>query len=174
MSKKNLSQKERLRRLTLSAMLVAAAFVISYIEAILPFSLGIPGVKLGFCHIVTLLALYRLSMWETISITAVRVVLSALLFGSVASLAYSAAGALLSLAIMLVLRRLGQGKHFSPLGISIAGGVTHNLGQLACAAALMGTPKLGWYLPVLLVAGVLCGGIIGIVAALILGRFQSK
>ncbi len=168
------TRRARLRRLTTAALLTAAAFVLSYIEAILPFSLGIPGVKLGLCHIITLFALYRLSPWETVAVTAVRVTLAALLFGSVASLAYSTAGAALSIAVMLLLRipkREGQ-PLFSPLGVSIAGGVSHNLAQLATSAALMTTPALGWYLPVLLVAGTLTGTVIGLVSGLVLKRVK--
>ena len=134
-----MTRRTALRRVALSGVLTAAAFFLSYLEAILPFSLGIPGVKLGLCHIAVVFALYRLSVWETAAITAVRVVLSALLFGSVASLAYSAAGAALSLVTMLILCRIRvRGNQlFSPIGVSIAGGVAHNLGQIL-AAALVG------------------------------------
>ena len=159
--------REVLRRIATAGVLTAAAFILSYLEAILPFSLGIPGVKLGLSHLVTVFALYRLTAWETASITLVRVVLAAFLFGSTASLAYSLAGALLSLAVMLLLRRLPV---FSPTGVSVAGGICHNLGQLACAALLMSTASLGWYLPVLLVAGCISGAVIGAVGGILIRR----
>ncbi len=165
----------RLRHLTTAALLTAAAFVLSYIEAILPFAIPIPGVKLGLCHIITLLALYRLSAWETASVSAVRVALAALLFGSTASLVYSATGAAVSLAVMLLARRLQFRKKpaFSPLGVSLLGGISHNLAQLATAAALMQTPGLLTYLPVLLLAGTVTGAVIGAVASAILHRLPQ-
>ncbi len=163
-----------LRRLTTAAVLTSVAFVLSWIEAILPFPIGIPGVKLGLCHIVTLFAVYRLSAWESAAVTAVRVSLASLLFGSVASLAYSAAGAALSLCVMLLLRRVRPGgrEAFSPLGVSLAGGVAHNLAQLTTAAALMQTAGVMGYLPVLLIAGTVTGAVIGGVASIILTRVK--
>lgn len=161
------TKREALRRITTAGILTAAAFILSYLEAVLPFSLGIPGVKLGLSHLVTVFALYRLTPWETVAITLVRVVLSALLFGNAASLAYSLAGALLSIAVMLLLCRLPV---FSPIGVSVAGGICHNLGQLACAALLMSTVSLGWYLPVLLAAGCISGAVIGTVGGILIRR----
>ncbi len=157
-----------LRPITTAALLTAVSFMLSYIEFLLPFHIGIPGVKLGLCHIVTIFALRRLPVWETVAITAVRIFLNALLFGSVASLAYSAAGAGLSLLLMLLLGRIYRnGKPlFSLLGLSVAGGIAHNLGQLITAALLMSTPALIWYLPVLILAGTITGGVIGSVGAL--------
>lgn len=160
-----------LRRIAEAGILTAAAFILSYLEAILPFSLGIPGVKLGLSHLVTVFALYRLPPWETVSVTLVRVLLAAFLFGNGASLAYSLAGAILSLTVMLILRRLPL---FSPTGVSIAGGIAHNIGQLACAAFLMSTVRLGWYLPVLLAAGCVCGAVIGGVGAVLIGRVRVR
>ncbi len=160
-------KREALRRVATAGVLTATAFLLSYLEAILPFSLGIPGVKLGLSHLVTVFALYRLTAWETASVTLVRVLLSAFLFGSTASLAYSLTGAVLSLAVMLLLRRLPL---FSPTGVSVAGGICHNLGQLACAALLMSTASLGWYLPVLLAAGCVSGAVIGAVGGILIRR----
>ncbi len=164
--------RDVLRRITTAAVLTSVAFMLSYLEAVLPFHIGIPGVKLGLCHIVTIVALRRLPLWETVAITAVRVMLAAILFGSVASLAYSATGATLSILVMLLLSRpMVNGKPlFSLIGVSVAGGVAHNLGQLFTAALLMTTPSLGWYLPVLILAGALTGALIGTVGALAAAR----
>ncbi len=168
------TSRQKLRRLTTAGLLTAAALILSWIEAILPFSIGIPGIKLGLCHIITLLALYRLSPWETAAITVLRVSLVALLFGSVASLAYSAAGGLISLGVMMLLKRLKYGEKpvFSLLGVSIAGAVTHNLAQFATAACLMQTAALLSYLPILLATGVLTGALIGMVAAGVADRLR--
>ena len=165
------ANRKALRRIAEAGILTAAAFILSYLEAILPFSLGIPGVKLGLSHLVTVFALYRLPVWETVSITLVRVLLAAFLFGNGASLAYSLTGAVLSLSVMLLLRRLPV---FSPTGVSIAGGVAHNIGQLACAALLMSTVRLAWYLPVLLAAGCISGAVIGGVGAVVMKRVKIK
>ncbi len=169
------------RRVTLCGVLVAAGFFLSYLEAILPFSVGIPGVKLGLCHIITVLALERLSTTETVCITAVRVVLAALLFGSVASLLYSGVGAALSLLVMLTLRAFNRRREngsmspiLGPVGLSVCGGVAHNLGQLGTAALLMSTPGLLWYLPVLLVAGCAFGSVTGVVGGLVADRLPRS
>lgn len=157
------------RRVAETGILTAVAFVLSYLEAILPFSLGIPGVKLGLSHIVTVFALYRLPLWETVSITLVRVFLSALLFGNAASLAYSLTGAILSVTVMLILSRLPL---FSPTGVSVAGGVSHNIGQIICAAVLMETAEIIWYLPVLLLTGSISGILIGLVGSILIKRVK--
>ncbi len=164
--------RDVLRRITTAAVLTSVAFMLSYLEAVLPFHIGIPGVKLGLCHIVTIMALRRLPLWETVAITAVRVMLAAILFGSVASLAYSATGATLSILVMLLLSRpMVNGKPlFSLIGVSVAGGVAHNLGQLLMASLMMSTPALGWYLPVLILAGAITGALIGTVGALVAAR----
>ncbi len=167
--KHRLTSKQRLLRLAMAGVLTAVAMIFSWIEFMLPFSVGIPGVKLGLCHIVTLLAIYRLTPWETITVTGIRVALTAVLFGSVATLAYSAAGAAVSLSVMLLLRRLTRNGRplFSPIGISMAGAVTHNLAQLVTAALSVQTIGILSYLPVLLIAGTVTGAIVGIVAAIV-------
>lgn len=155
------------RRAARLGVLVAAAFILSYIEFLLPLPVKLPGVKLGLCHIVVVFALYRMSRVEAVLLSGVRVVLAGLLFGNVASLIYSLAGAALSLAVMLLLSKV---RTFSIVGVSIAGAVSHNLGQILCAACLMGTAGLVWYLPLLLVAGCVSGTVIGLVAALAIRR----
>ncbi len=153
----------RTAALTRLGMLTAAAFVLSWLELLIPLPVKMPGVKLGLCHIAVLFALYRLGWREAAFVSLIRALLAALLFGSLPTLAFSLCGGALSLAAMLLLRRTGR---FSVLGVSMAGAVCHNLGQLACAALLTGTARLGWYLPVLLVAGCVTGAAVGGAAAL--------
>jgi heptaprenyl diphosphate synthase len=160
-----------LRRVAEAGILTAVALILSYLEAVIPLSPGIPGVKLGLSHLVTVFALYRLPMSEATVITLVRVLLSGFLFGNGVSIAYSLSGAMLSIAVMLVLRRFPA---FSSVGVSIAGGVAHNLGQLTCAALMMGTVSLGWYLPVLLVSGSLSGAVIGLVGGILIRRVPGN
>lgn len=157
--------------LTRLGMLTAAAFVLSWLELLIPLPVRMPGVKLGLCHIAVLFALYRMGWREAALVSLIRALLAALLFGSLPTLAFSLCGGALSLVAMLLLRRTGR---FSVLGVSIAGAVCHNLGQLACAALLTGTAGLGWYLPVLLAAGCITGAAVGGAAALTVAALKPK
>ena len=133
------------KRVTVMAMCIALAMILSYVESQIP-SPGIPGVKLGLANLVVIFALYRLGWKEAVGISLVRVVLVSLLFGSVASLFYSLAGAVLSLAGMGLLKRSGK---FTEIVVSVAGGVLHNIGQIAMACILLETDVLRYYLPFL-------------------------
>ena len=156
----------KVKRITLMAMCIALAMILSYVEAQLP-SLGIPGVKMGLANLVVVFCLYRLGWKEAAGISLLRVLLVSLLFGHVASLMYSAAGAALSLTGMILLRRLAPGLRC--VTVSVVGGVLHNVGQILMACVLMG-PNVVYYLPVLIVSGTVTGVIIGLVAALLVKR----
>ena len=147
-------------------LLIALALVLSYAESLLP-SLGVPGVKLGLPNLVIVFALYRLGLWDAWCLSIVRVLLASTLFGSVVSLAYSVAGAVLSLAVMGLLKKTGK---FSPVGVSVAGGVAHNAGQILVAMALLETARLAWYLPVLWISGTVAGVLIGVVSGEVVKR----
>ena len=151
------------------AMLVAVAFVLSYIESVLPLNLGVPGVKAGFSNIVVVLCLYESSMKETIGISFVRILLVGLTFGNLYSLLYSLAGGLLSLIVMVLLKRSVR---FSTCGVSVAGGVSHNIGQIIVAMIVLQTEKIIYYLPVLLVSGVIAGVVIGLIASMLVKRLH--
>ena len=138
-------------------LLIALALALSWLESLLP-PLGAPGVKLGLPNLVIVFALYRLGMRDAWCLSAVRVLLASALFGSGVSLAYSAAGAVLSMAVMGLLKKTGK---FSPVGVSVAGGVAHNVGQILVAMALWETARLAWYLPVLWISGTVAGVLIG-------------
>ena len=158
------------RRVALDGILVALAMIFSYMETFFPFNFGVPGIKLGLANLVVLLGLTFLPAVDVLLISVVRIVLSSLLFGNVMSLWYSLAGGLLSfLCMWLLTRREG----YSIIGISMAGGVMHNVGQIITAAIIVKTLQLTWYLPVLLVAGLVTGAIIGTVARLLMPRVQK-
>lgn len=158
------------RRVALDGILVALAMIFSYIETFIPFNFGVPGIKLGLANLVVLLGLTFLPAVDVLLISLVRIVLSSLLFGNVMSLWYSLAGGLLSfLCMWLLTKREG----YSLIGISMAGGVLHNIGQVVTAAIIVKTMQLTWYLPVLLVAGLVTGAIIGTVAKLLMPRVQK-
>ena len=129
--------------------------------------LGVPGVKLGLPNLVIVFALYRLGLWDAWRLSIVRVLLVSALFGSGVSLAYSAAGAVLSLTVMGLLKKTGK---FSPVGVSVAGGVAHNAGQILVAMALLETARLAWYLPVLWMSGTVAGVLIGVVSGELVKR----
>lgn len=151
-------------------MLASLALIFSYVEVLIPFNFGIPGVKLGLANLVVLISLYLWSVRSSLLIDLVRILLAGLLFGSGLTLAYSLCGGMLSFAVMALARRSDR---LGVLGVSVLGGVFHNIGQLAVAVFVMRTLKLSFYLPVLLIAGLATGLLIGVVSQrliLLLGR----
>lgn len=149
---------ERIARL---GLLTALALIASYIEYLIPLPIGIPGVKLGLANLLIVWTLYAVGPREALAVNGVRVLLAGFLFGSLSMILYSLAGAALSFLCMYLAKRSGT---FSIIGVSIIGGVTHNIGQLLVAMAVLETGDLLYYGPVLLVAGLLTGLLIGIVA----------
>ena len=129
------------------ALLIALAMVLSWLESLVPISAAVPGMKLGLTNLVVIFALYRMRSVDAAIISFVRVLLVSFTFGNAYAFAYSIAGAVLSLLIMLVLKKSGR---FSTVGVSIAGGVGHNLGQIIVAALVLETEKIFFYLPVIL------------------------
>ncbi|MCR5666967.1 MAG: Gx transporter family protein [Eubacterium sp.] len=153
---------------------LALALVFSYVEAMIPFAIAIPGVKLGITNIVVLLILYLIGPKEAFIVSVLRVILAGLLFGNLFSIIYSMAGALFSLAVMMLLRRT---KQFHVISISAVGGIVHNLGQLIVAAFVVENYNIMYYFAVLMIAGVITGVIIGIVGNEMIkrvGRFFWK
>lgn len=151
------------------ALLTALAMVLSWLESLLVFPGLLPGMKVGLTNIVVLFALYRMGLRDAVWISLARVLLASMTFGNAYSFAYSLAGASLSLAVMAGLKKWDK---FSLLGVSAAGGVCHNLGQLAVAAAVLETARLGWYLPALLASGTAAGVVIGIAGGLAVERVR--
>lgn len=148
----------------------ALALIFSYVESLIPIHFGVPGIKLGLANLLIVIFLYKRNAEEALLLSVIRIVLSGFLFANLFSILYSLAGGILSLAVMAYLKKRGT---FSVVGISIAGGVAHNLGQLVVAMLVVETYRVGYYFPVLLMAGVLTGMLIGIVAAEILKRLKN-
>lgn len=157
------------KRVARYALLAALAMVLSWLEGMVPLPGLLPGMKVGLANLVVVFALYRMSLRDAAGISLVRVALVSFTFGNAYSFAYSLAGALLSLAVMAGLKKWDR---FSIAGVSIAGGVCHNLAQLLVAMAVMGTVKLGWYLPGLLVSGTAAGAAVGAAGALAVERIK--
>ena len=150
-------------------MFLALALVAGYVERLIPINPGIPGVKLGLANIVTMVLLYTAGKRAAICVTAVRILLSGLLFGSGFAMVYSAAGAACSMLAMLVLKKTNQ---FSCTGVSVAGGVVHNVGQILVAMVVLETKALVYYLPVLIISGLGAGILIGLVSGWMIRRLE--
>ena len=156
------------KKLAFLGMCCAAAMILSYVESFISF--GVPGLKVGLPNIVMVFLLYRLGWKETAAVSLLRCVLTSLLFGTVMSLAYSIVGAVLSLTVMTLLKKSDK---FSEVGVSIAGGITHNAGQIAVAIAVTGVEEIAYYMPVLAVGGTLAGLVIGVAGAMIIKRLKK-
>ena len=154
-------------RVAYFGVFTALALIFSYVETI---NFGIPGVKLGLANLVIVIALYKMKLTEVYLLSVVRVLLSGFIFGNYFSIIYSLAGGLLSLTVMALLKK---SKGFSVMGISVAGGVFHNVGQLIVAMLVVETFSVGYYFSVLLVAGLITGLVIGIVSAEMLKRIKN-
>ena len=150
--------------------MAAVAMMLSYIEALLPpvYS-AVPGIKLGLANIAVIFALYSVDPKSAALISLVRVALSALLFGSVMSFIYSFSGAVLSLAVMILLKKSAL---FSAVGVSVAGAIMHNVGQVLCAVIILGTAEIGYYLIFLSVSAVVSGVLVGLVSALLIKKLK--
>ena len=159
------------KRLALLGILASLAIVLSYLEALIPPLVAIPGVKIGLANIAVMLALYKLGLKEASTISVVRNIVIFLLFGGLIALLYSLAGAILSLAVMYLLKRFTP---LSEIGVSVAGGVSHNLAQITVAIFTFSTPSLVLYLPVLLISGTLAGIIIGLCSGIVINKLTIK
>lgn len=158
------------RRLALSAMLAALALIFSYVEVLIPIPVPVPGIKLGIANLVIVMAIYKLGFRYAFTINCVRIVIAGLLFSGVFGMLYSFAGGILSIVIMYLLYRTGW---FSMVGVSMAGGVAHNLGQLITAAIIVENVRMMSYFSILLFSGLISGILIGILASLIYRRLPQ-
>ena len=154
---------------TLSA-LIAVAMILSYIESLIPTFVAVPGVKMGLSNIATVFTLYALGWPYAIIVSIIRVFLSALLFGNVTSLIYSLAGATLALASMILLKKLDK---FSSVGVSVVGGLFHNVGQITAACLVMETTAISLYLIPLTISGTIAGVVIGLIAGNLVNRIKK-
>ncbi len=157
-------------RVAYFGMFTALALIFSYVETLIPISFGIPGVKLGLANLVIVIALYKIPLKEVYLLSVTRVFLSGFIFGNYFSILYSLAGGLLSLTVMAFLKRDGG---YSVMGVSMAGGVAHNVGQLIVAMLVVETFSVAYYVPVLLVAGILTGFLIGVITGQMLKRLRN-
>ncbi|MDR0381058.1 MAG: Gx transporter family protein [Oscillospiraceae bacterium] len=149
------------RRFVLLAMLLTLALILGIVERAIPMDVMIPGVRLGLPNALILLALYLFSFRDVLTLVILKCVMTALLAGTFVSFLYSVSGSLLSFFVMFGVLRLARAR-VSPVGVSIAGAVFHNLGQMLAACAVMGSVYVFVYLPVLLVSGTVTGLLVGL------------
>lgn len=157
---------QKTKRIAALGLLASLAVILSYVEAILPplFS-AVPGIKMGLPNLVILFLLYRFSLAEAATVSLIRLGVTFLLFGNFPSFLYSLAGAVLSLTLMFLLKKTDR---FSTVGVSVAGGVAHNLGQILVAVFLLQTAEIAYYMIILAVSGTVAGALIGLAGAALL------
>ena len=159
------------RKIARMGLLTALALILSYVESLIPAFVAVPGVKMGLANIVVVFALYTLGPGEAAIVSIIRVLLSSLLFGSILSLSYSAAGAVISLLSMIIMMKT---KIFGVTSVSVTGGVFQNLGQILVACLVLETDVLLYYLPVLILSGTITGAVIGIASSIVIKRLQKS
>ena len=165
------TDSRKTRRLASCAMLTSLALIFSYIEFLIPFNFGAPGIKLGLANIVIVVCIYKMPAKFGLAINVARICLAALLFGNVFSAVYALAGGLVSLGIMLLLKKTNL---FSVIGVSMAGGAAHNMAQMLAAMLLMQTKGILAYGPVLLLCGMATGIINGLITTLVLKAIGKR
>ena len=161
----------RARRVAISALFASLALIFSYIEAILPVAPGIPGIKLGIANLVVIIAMYRLDLRYALVINLIRIFLAGFMFNGLYGAIYSLCGCLVSYAVMCIMYKSGL---FSVIGVSMGGGVAHNIGQLCIAAFLVSSYQIFYYLPVLIISGTLSGILIGWLSWILLEHIPKR
>ena len=159
------------KKVSLYGILVSLAFIASYIEVLIPFNFHIPGMKLGLANIAVHVALYTGGAKAGITVSIIRIILVGLTFGNPYSAIYGLSGGVLSLAVMIFLKRTD---FFGMMGVSMAGGVAHNIGQLLCAMILLKLPAVFTYLSYLILVGTVTGALIGIIDEEVLKRLKIR
>lgn len=157
-------------KLAVLSVLLTLAILMGYVEALLPFSIGIPGVKLGLANFVIVVGLYYIGSKEALVLQFMRILLSGFLFGNLSMIMYSLAGGILSVLIMILAKKYGN---FSMVGVSMLGGVFHNIGQLLVAMWGLRTKQFVYYSPVLFIAGLVTGFLIGILSQILVTRLKQ-
>lgn len=159
------------RKTAYLGMFLALALICSYIESLIPFHFGVPGIKLGLANVIVVVMLYGMGAREALLLSILRILLAGFLFGNPFSIIYSLSGGILSYLVMLLLKNTQK---FHVISVSTAGGIFHNLGQLLVAFAVVENYNLFYYAPVLLVSGFITGFLIGNVAQELIFRLKGR
>jgi len=158
-------QDKRTLNIAYMGLCLALSLILSYVESLIPFNFGIPGIKLGLANLCVLILLYVCGYKEALIVDIIRVILAGFMFGNMSMMMYSLAGAILSYMIMAFLFRTDR---FSPIGVSLGGGVAHNTGQLIVAMFALDTFSMIYYIAPLIISGALTGALLGFIATLVL------
>lgn len=159
------------KKITLLALFTTLAMILSYIESLIPpVFAATPGIKIGLPNIIIVFILFKFSFLYAVTVSFLRVFLVAMLFGNTVTLFYSIAGALLSLVVMFILKKINI---FSIMGVSIAGAIFHNFGQIIVAIVLLETKEIAFYMIPLVISGVIAGIFVGIIGGILLNRFEK-
>lgn len=158
------------KKIAFIGLSITLAMILSYVESKIPIMVAIPGIKVGLPNLIIVFILYKVGWKETIAVSLVRIFLVSLMFGNIQSMLFSFAGATLSLAGMIILKKLNA---FSSVTVSIVGGILHNIGQIAMAIIWTETAQIVFYLPVLLLTGTLAGFVIGLLAGMLVKRLEK-
>lgn len=159
------------RKIAYLGVFLALALILSYVESLIPFYFGIPGVKLGLTNLIVVVMLYCTGTKEAFGVSVARILLAGFLFGNLFSILYSLAGGVLSFIVMCLLKKTGR---FHVISVSVTGGISHNIGQLIAAAFVVETYDIFYYMPFLLIAGVVTGFVIGMLAQEFILRFEKQ
>jgi len=163
---------EKSKKIAFYGLCTALALILAYVEILMqPLFSAVPGIKMGLPNIIIIFLLYRRGALSAIGVSLLRILLVSILFGNVMALSYSLAGAVLSLLVMILLKRLDL---LSTVGVSVAGGVTHNIGQILMAMLLLETAELGFYLVALTVTGTIAGILIGLCGSALVKKIPQK
>ena len=163
--------KEKTKKIAFLGIATSVALILAYIEAILPpIWTAVPGIKVGLPNLIIILVLYRFGFKYAAMVSGVRLIIVSILFGNAMTLAYSVAGAVLSLVLMGTLKKADK---FSTVGVSIVGAVSHNLGQIIVAIFLFDTVQIGYYMIVLAFTGTVAGIFIGLAGTILLKRLKQ-
>lgn len=157
------------KKIVFYGMSICLALILSYVESLIPFSFGIPGIKLGLSNLVIMIILYAGNFAGAFVVSALKAIITGFMFGSLSSIIYSLAGGILSLVLMAFAKKL---KVFSEVGVSVIGGIFHNMGQLFVAAFVVGYSVVNYYIPYLLIAGAFTGVLIGVITRLVLPNIK--
>lgn len=160
----------RTERVAIGAVFTTLALILSYVESMIPVFFPVPGMKLGLTNLLIVFALYFWDGKQAFIINVMRILLVTFLFGSPSTLIFSLSGCVLSFIVMMIMKKMEK---FSIVGVSMAGGVFHNVGQLAAAIAVVSNTKLIYYLPPLMISGVITGFLIGILSSEMLKRIKK-
>ena len=158
------------KKISIYGIMIALALILSYVEAQIPAFVAVPGMKLGLTNLVVVVTLYLLGPKSAMAINVVRIIIVSILFGNALSFAFSIAGGMLSTLVMILLKKTNK---FSTVGVSAAGGISHNIGQIIVAMFTLGTNAIAWYLMILWISGVFSGTLIGVIGGMITTRVSK-